>query len=144
MTIDLYYDSWSPPCRTVMLVAKILNVRFNPILTNPGRGDTQKPEYKQVRDIRIFILFRLVESRVFMTCRSPVFLKKKKNWFPFFIIIVDESTAHNTDHRRRRVRLERKVSAENVRHPFVCRQYRNRTAVTSRKANLKSFLSFFY
>uniref|UniRef100_A0A2S2NW49 Glutathione S-transferase 1-1 n=1 Tax=Schizaphis graminum TaxID=13262 RepID=A0A2S2NW49_SCHGA len=48
MTIDFYYASWSPPCRTVELVASILNVKLNPIVTTPSKGDTQKPEYKQL------------------------------------------------------------------------------------------------
>lgn len=48
MTIDFYYASWSPPCRTVQLVAAIINVKLNPILTTPGKGDTQKPEFKHV------------------------------------------------------------------------------------------------
>jgi len=30
------------------LVASILNVKLNPIVTTPSEGDTQKPEYKQV------------------------------------------------------------------------------------------------
>jgi len=47
-SIDFYYDSWSPPCRTVRLVAKILNVPLNPILTTPSKGDTQTPEYKRL------------------------------------------------------------------------------------------------
>ncbi|XP_015377050.1 PREDICTED: glutathione S-transferase 1-1-like [Diuraphis noxia] len=48
MTIDFYYASWSPPCRTVELVAHILNVELNRIVTTPSKGDTQKPEYKQL------------------------------------------------------------------------------------------------
>jgi len=31
-----------------MLLARILNVKLNPILTKPSQGDTQKPEYKQL------------------------------------------------------------------------------------------------
>ncbi|XP_025204057.1 glutathione S-transferase 1-1-like [Melanaphis sacchari] len=48
MTIDFYYTSWSPPCRTVELLASILNIKLNPIVTTPSKGDTQKPEYKQL------------------------------------------------------------------------------------------------
>ncbi|CAI6368514.1 unnamed protein product [Macrosiphum euphorbiae] len=48
MTIDFYYASWSPPCRTVELVAYILKVKLNPIETIPSKGDTQKPEFKQL------------------------------------------------------------------------------------------------
>lgn len=49
MGIEFYYDSWSPPCRTVALTARILDVPLKPIKTTPGQGDTQRPEFKQVR-----------------------------------------------------------------------------------------------
>jgi len=55
MTIDFYYDPRSPPCRTVQLLATILNVPLNPILTIPGQGDTQTPEFKRVSILCICI-----------------------------------------------------------------------------------------
>uniref|UniRef100_A0A2S2Q3M5 Glutathione S-transferase 1, isoform D n=1 Tax=Sipha flava TaxID=143950 RepID=A0A2S2Q3M5_9HEMI len=48
MTIDYYYDSWSLPCLTVQLAAKILNVKLNPILKELSKGETHTPEYKQL------------------------------------------------------------------------------------------------
>lgn len=48
MPIDFYYESWSPPCRNVILLANILGIELNPIKTTPSKGDTRRPEYIQV------------------------------------------------------------------------------------------------
>nr|AUN35382.1 glutathione S-transferase d1 [Daktulosphaira vitifoliae] len=48
MAIDLYCDGPSPPCRTVRLLAKSLNLKLNLIPTKPGNGDTLTPDYKKM------------------------------------------------------------------------------------------------
>lgn len=49
MTIDFYFFHVSPPCRTVMMLAKALGVHFNYIQVSPLEGDHMKPEFVKVR-----------------------------------------------------------------------------------------------
>ncbi|CAG0896565.1 unnamed protein product [Darwinula stevensoni] len=48
MPIDLYYVLASPPCRSVMLLAKDLGVKLNLKLINPPAGDARTPEYLKI------------------------------------------------------------------------------------------------
>jgi hypothetical protein len=49
MPIDLYYFLASPPCRSVMLVAKALNVELNLKVTDLSKGDNKTPEFLKVQ-----------------------------------------------------------------------------------------------
>jgi len=105
MTIDFYYASWSPPCRTVELVAYILKVKLNPIVTTPSKGDTQKPEYKQVPTIILtYNIYKLLLSAA--VCVRHFF----SNHSFLFGYVTVEPSAYDPDHRRQRFRFERKVS----------------------------------
>jgi len=44
----LYYLPPSPPCRTVLLLAKMLNIEFDLRAINVLEGDHMKPEFVQV------------------------------------------------------------------------------------------------
>lgn len=48
MTLDLYYVPGSPPCRTVLLAAKALNLNLNLKLVDLQHGEHLKPEYLKV------------------------------------------------------------------------------------------------
>ncbi len=48
MPIDLYYQSESPPSRTVLMVAKHLKIPVNIKLMNVLEGDQFKPEFLEV------------------------------------------------------------------------------------------------
>jgi len=48
MPIDLYYFLASPPCRSVMLVAKALKIELNLKVTELSKGDNKTPEYLKV------------------------------------------------------------------------------------------------
>ncbi|XP_043471686.1 glutathione S-transferase 1-1-like [Leptopilina heterotoma] len=45
MTIDFYFFPISPPCRTVMMLAKALGIHFNYIKVCPMKGEHMKPEF---------------------------------------------------------------------------------------------------
>lgn len=46
--IDLYYMPTSPPCRSVMLVAKALGVNLNLKMINVMEGEHLTPEFLKV------------------------------------------------------------------------------------------------
>jgi len=48
MPIDCYYLPPSPPCRTVMLLAKALGIHFNYKIVNVPKGEHLTPEFLQV------------------------------------------------------------------------------------------------
>src|SRR5579884_3093569 len=48
MTIDMYSLLASPPCRSVLMVAKELDITLNVIQCNPRNGDHMKPEFLKV------------------------------------------------------------------------------------------------
>jgi glutathione S-transferase len=48
MPIDLYYFLASPPCRTVMLVAKALKIELNLKVIELSKGDNRTPEFLKV------------------------------------------------------------------------------------------------
>jgi glutathione S-transferase len=48
MPVDLYYQSESPPCRAVLMVAKHLKIPVNIKLMNVLEGDQFKPEFIEV------------------------------------------------------------------------------------------------
>ncbi|KAL0133761.1 hypothetical protein PUN28_001018 [Cardiocondyla obscurior] len=48
MPIDCYYLPPSPPCRTIMLLAKALGIHFNFKLVNPMKGEHLTPEFVQM------------------------------------------------------------------------------------------------
>lgn len=45
MPIDLYYISLSPPCRAVLLTAKMVSVELNLKTVNLMTGEQMKPEF---------------------------------------------------------------------------------------------------
>jgi len=49
MPIDLYYLLASPPCRSVMLVAKALKVELNLKVTELSKGENKTPEFLKVQ-----------------------------------------------------------------------------------------------
>ncbi|GAB1866632.1 Glutathione S-transferase 1, isoform D [Camponotus japonicus] len=48
MPIDCYYLPPSPPCRTVMLLAKALGIHFNIKIINVLNGEQMNPEFLQI------------------------------------------------------------------------------------------------
>lgn len=48
-TIDFYYFPPSPPCRSVMLLARTLGIELNLKLVNVLEGEQMNPEYLKVR-----------------------------------------------------------------------------------------------
>ncbi|XP_077263835.1 glutathione S-transferase D1-like [Temnothorax americanus] len=48
MPIDFYYVPPSPPCRTIMLLAKALGIHFNLKIVDVSRGDHLTPEFLQI------------------------------------------------------------------------------------------------
>lgn len=49
MPIDLYYLLASPPCRSVMLVAKALKIELNLKVTELSKGENKTPEFLKVQ-----------------------------------------------------------------------------------------------
>lgn len=49
MPIDFYYFPPSPPCRSVLLLAKAVGVHLNMKSVNVLKGESMKPEYVKVR-----------------------------------------------------------------------------------------------
>ena len=49
MTITLYYMPHSPPCRSVMMLAKRLGINFNLKLISVPNGEQLKPSYIKVK-----------------------------------------------------------------------------------------------
>ncbi|KAJ9600239.1 hypothetical protein L9F63_009464 [Diploptera punctata] len=48
MTIDLYYSVGSPPCRSVLLLAKALGVKLNLKETSARNGETKTPQFLKI------------------------------------------------------------------------------------------------
>lgn len=48
MTIDIYLTPTSPPCRTVLFVAKQLNIDLNQKVISPQSGENKTPEFLKV------------------------------------------------------------------------------------------------
>jgi glutathione S-transferase len=49
MPIDIYYTLASPPCRTVLLVAKALKIELNLKVTDLSKGEHRTPEFLKVQ-----------------------------------------------------------------------------------------------
>jgi len=49
MPIDLYYFLASPPCRSVILVAKALKIELNLKVIELSKGDNKTPEFLKVQ-----------------------------------------------------------------------------------------------
>lgn len=48
MAIDFYYFPLSPPCRSLMVLAKAIGVHFNLIVVNVLAGEHMKPDFLKV------------------------------------------------------------------------------------------------
>lgn len=46
--MKLYYTEASPPCRTILLLAELLNIKLELVLTSPKKGETQTATYLEV------------------------------------------------------------------------------------------------
>ncbi len=46
--MKLYYAETSPPCRTIVLLANLLNIQLVLIPTSPKKGETTTPSYIEV------------------------------------------------------------------------------------------------
>ncbi|XP_076758401.1 glutathione S-transferase D5-like [Xylocopa sonorina] len=71
MPIDFYYFINSPPCRSVMLLAKAIGVHLNLKTINPLKKDTQNPEFVKMNPQHVIPTlddggFILCESRPIM------------------------------------------------------------------------------
>lgn len=55
MPIDCYYFPASPPCRTVILLAKALGVHLNYKIVNVANGEHMQSEFTQVLRIALFL-----------------------------------------------------------------------------------------
>lgn len=53
MTIDLYYMALSPPCRSIIMLAKTLGIELNLKKVDLFAGDHMKPEFLQVSDVSV-------------------------------------------------------------------------------------------
>ncbi|XP_033213763.1 uncharacterized protein LOC117170828 [Belonocnema kinseyi] len=71
MTIDFYYFDPSPPCRTVMMLAKALGVHFNYIKVNPLEGDHMKPEFVKINPQRVI---PTIDDNGLILCESRAIL----------------------------------------------------------------------
>jgi hypothetical protein len=49
MPIDLYYVLASPPCRSVLLLAKALKIELNLKVTDLSKGENKTPEFLKVQ-----------------------------------------------------------------------------------------------
>jgi glutathione S-transferase len=49
MPIDLYYSLPSPPCRSVLLLAKALKLELNLKVTELSKGENRTPEFLKVQ-----------------------------------------------------------------------------------------------
>jgi hypothetical protein len=49
MPIDLYYVLPSPPCRSVLLLAKALKIELNLKVTDLSKGENTTPEFLKVQ-----------------------------------------------------------------------------------------------
>ncbi|OAD57707.1 Glutathione S-transferase 1-1 [Eufriesea mexicana] len=71
MPIDFYYLVYSPPCRSVMLLAKAIGVHLNLKTVNPLKGEQLKPEFLKLNPQHVIPTmdddgFVLCESRPIM------------------------------------------------------------------------------
>lgn len=48
MPIDFYYLAYSPPCRSVLLLAKAIGVHLNLKTISPLKGEHMKSEFVKV------------------------------------------------------------------------------------------------
>lgn len=46
--MKLYYTEASPPCRLVVLLANLLKIDLELIVTSPKKGETNSPSFLQV------------------------------------------------------------------------------------------------
>jgi glutathione S-transferase len=53
MPIDLYYVLASPPCRSVLLLAKALKIELNLKVTDLPIGDNRTPEFLKVSKVKL-------------------------------------------------------------------------------------------
>ncbi|XP_014479140.1 PREDICTED: glutathione S-transferase 1-1-like [Dinoponera quadriceps] len=67
MPIDCYYFPPSPPCRTVMLLAKALGVHFNFKILNVMKGEHMSPEFLQINPQHII---PTIDDNGFILCES--------------------------------------------------------------------------
>ncbi|CAL7932949.1 unnamed protein product [Xylocopa violacea] len=67
MPIDFYYFINSPPCRSVMLLAKAIGVHLNLKTVNPLKKDTQNPEFVKMNPQHVI---PAVDDGGFILCES--------------------------------------------------------------------------
>jgi len=110
MPVDFYYLPQSPPCRTVMLLAKALGVHLNLRIMNVATGEhMNSPEFLEV----VCSVLNLLNfsARIYANLReftriqlASAAIRKGENVFPkarkTYRSASDESSAHDTDHRR--------------------------------------------
>lgn len=46
--MKLYYTDASPPCRTIVLLAELLNIKLELVLTSPKKGETNSATFLKV------------------------------------------------------------------------------------------------
>lgn len=54
MPIDFYYLEFSPPCRSVLLLAKAIGVHLNLKTISPMKGEHMKSEFVKVISLVLF------------------------------------------------------------------------------------------
>lgn len=51
MTIDLYYMALSPPCRSIIMLAKTIGIELNLKKVDLFAGEHMKPEFLKVSEV---------------------------------------------------------------------------------------------
>ncbi|CAK9808592.1 Glutathione S-transferase 1-1 [Anthophora quadrimaculata] len=67
MPIDFYYLGFSPPCRTVILLAKIIGVHLNLKTISPLKGEQLKPEFLKLNPQHVI---PTIDDGGFILCES--------------------------------------------------------------------------
>jgi hypothetical protein len=81
MPVDFYYLPESPPCRTVMLLAKALGVHFNLKIMNVATGEhMNSPEFLEVVCFPLDLSFFL--AREFTIQFPSAAIRQGENVFP--------------------------------------------------------------
>nr|QHU79933.1 glutathione S-transferase D11 [Bemisia tabaci] len=80
MAVDLYYVLASPPCRAVLMGAKLIGIDLNLKLVDISRGEQMSPEFLKINPKHTVPVlddngFRLNESRVMLTYLSDKYGK---------------------------------------------------------------------
>lgn len=99
MPIDFYYLEYSPPCRSVLLLAKAIGVHLNLKTISPLKGEHMKSEFVKVIPSLVSFTYVHAYNKTLKIC----LIDRRKRWSTV------ESTTRNTDDRRQWVRFVRKV-----------------------------------